>query len=101
MRDDLSNILGPVARSLKSGRETHGTQTTSRRRRQKEMNAIAKETQTTVANQTEGSPSRRAGLLADRIEEGAALLAHFAEGLSEAEWGNPVSGSDNRPVGVI
>jgi len=65
------------------------------------MNAIAKETQTTATNQTEGSPSRRAGLLADRIEEGAALLAHFAEGFSEAEWGTPVSGSDNRPVGVI
>ncbi len=30
--------------------------------------------------------SRRAELLADRIEEGAAGLAAFAEGLSEAEW---------------
>ena len=29
--------------------------------------------------------TRRAALLADRIEEGAAALAAFAEGLSEAE----------------
>ena len=38
-----------------------------------------------------GSMSRRAELLADRIEEGAAGLAAFAEGLSEAEWRTPVS----------
>jgi hypothetical protein len=44
---------------------------------------------------------RRAELLADRIEEGAAGLAAFAEGLSEAEWRLPVSDSDRRPVGVI
>ena len=43
----------------------------------------------------------RAGLLADRIEEGAALLAKFAEGLSAAEWGTPSSPTDKRPVGVI
>ena len=45
--------------------------------------------------------SRRAELLADRIEEGAAGLAAFAEGLSEAEWRTTVSGSDSRSVGVI
>jgi hypothetical protein len=39
--------------------------------------------------------------LADRIEEGAAGLAAFAEGLSEAEWRTPVSATDRRPVGVI
>ena len=46
---------------------------------------------------------RRAESLADRIEEGAAGLAAFAEGLSEAEWRTPMSGSgkDRRPVGVI
>lgn len=46
--------------------------------------------------------ARRAELLAARIEEGAAGLAAFAEGLSEAEWRTPVSGSgrDNRSVGV-
>ena len=49
-----------------------------------------------------GSPmSRRAELLADRIEEGAAALAAFAEGISEAEWRAPVSGSDGRSIGVI
>ena len=45
--------------------------------------------------------SRRAESLADRIEEGAAGLAAFAEGLSEAEWHTPVSGTDSRSVGVI
>src|SRR5712692_10613690 len=44
---------------------------------------------------------RRAEQLADRIEEGAAGLAAFAEGLSEAEWRTPVSGTDRRSVGVI
>ena len=45
---------------------------------------------------------RRAESLADRIEEGAAGLASFVEGLSEAEWRAPMSGgSDRRPVGVI
>jgi hypothetical protein len=45
--------------------------------------------------------SRRAQALGDRIEEGAAGLAAFAEGLSEREWLVPVSGTDRRPVGVI
>lgn len=45
--------------------------------------------------------SRRADLLADRIEEGAAGLGAFAEGLSESEWSTPVSAKDRRPVGVI
>jgi hypothetical protein len=45
--------------------------------------------------------SRRSELLANRIEEGAAGLASFVEGLSEAEWKTPVSGSDRRSVGVI
>jgi hypothetical protein len=45
---------------------------------------------------------RRAESLADRIEEGAAGLAAFAEGLSESEWGVPMSGErDHRSVGVI
>jgi hypothetical protein len=45
---------------------------------------------------------RRAESLADRIEEGAAGLADFAEGLSEEEWRTPVtSGNDRRPVGVL
>ena len=44
---------------------------------------------------------RRAESLANRIEEGAAGLAAFAEGLSEAEWRTPMSGRDGRAVGVI
>ena len=44
---------------------------------------------------------RRAESLADRIEKGAAGLAAFVEGLSEAEWRTPVSATDRRPVGVI
>ena len=45
--------------------------------------------------------NRRAESLAARIEEGAALLAAFAEGLSEPEWRIPVSSTDRRSVGVI
>jgi hypothetical protein len=45
--------------------------------------------------------SRRAESLANRIEEGAAGLAAFAEKLSEAEWQTPVSQKDRRSVGVI
>jgi hypothetical protein len=45
--------------------------------------------------------SRRAEALAGRLEEGAAALAAFAEGLSETEWHAPVSSSDRRSVGVI
>ena len=48
------------------------------------------------------SESRRATVLADRIEEGAEGLAAFAEGLSEAEWKTPMSlGNDRRSVAVI
>jgi hypothetical protein len=57
--------------------------------------------QTTSTHKIKGSVNRRAKLLADRIEDGAADLAAFAEGLSESEWRTPVSGSDRRPVGVI
>lgn len=45
--------------------------------------------------------SRRAELLAARIEEGAAGLAAFAERLSAAEWGTPTSPTDRRTVGQI
>jgi len=45
---------------------------------------------------------RRADLLADRIDEGAAGLAAFAEGLTEEEWRTPMAtGSDRRNVGVV
>lgn len=55
-------------------------------------------------NETEtisDNASRRAAALADRIEEGAAGLAEFAEGLSDSEWSQPVSGTDKRSIGVI
>ena len=47
--------------------------------------------------------SQRAKALADRIEEGAAGLAAFVEGLSETEWRAPLSenGTDHRSIGVI
>ena len=57
--------------------------------------------ETAGAQKVRGSVNRRAELLADRIEEGAAGLAAFAEGLSEAAWHTPVSGADRRTVGVI
>jgi hypothetical protein len=43
----------------------------------------------------------RAEALADRIQQGAEVLAAFAEELSEAEWQLPVSASDRRSIGVI
>lgn len=46
---------------------------------------------------------RRSEALADRIEQGAAGLAAFAEGLSDAEWRMPASaeGKDRRSIGVV
>src|SRR5207302_9752245 len=57
--------------------------------------------QTTATTKIRSSVGRRSALLADRIEEGAALLAAFAEGLSEEEWHAPVSATDRRSVGLI
>ncbi len=70
------------------------------------MNTSVKETQTSSDStqpKNGGRAGRRAESLADRIEQGAATLAAFAEGLSEAEWHAPVpeSGKDGRSVGVI
>ena len=45
--------------------------------------------------------SRRAEALALRIEEGAAGLTAFAEGLSEADWETPISPTDRRTVGQV
>lgn len=45
--------------------------------------------------------SPRAVSLANRIEEGAAALAAFAEGLSDAEWRTPISATDRRTIGVV
>ena len=57
--------------------------------------------QTTATTKIRSSVGRRSALLADRIEEGAALLAAFAEGLPEEEWRAPVSDTDRRSVGLI
>jgi SAM-dependent methyltransferase len=57
--------------------------------------------QNLAARKARGHVSHRAGLLADRIEEGATRLAAFAEGVLEAEWQSPVSGTDRRSIGVI
>ena len=70
------------------------------------MSSIQEETPVAVphraANQkTVGSSGGRAELLANRIEEGAAGLAAFAEKLSDAEWRTPMSVKDRRTVGVI
>lgn len=48
-----------------------------------------------------GSMSRRAQALAGRLEDGAASLAAFAEGLSDAEWNTATSVTDRRSIGVI
>ena len=53
----------------------------------------------TTAVETQAA-GKRAAALADRIVEGAELLASFAEGLSDAEWATPVNASDKRTVGV-
>jgi hypothetical protein len=73
------------------------------------MNPIANETPVEKELQsshktvgtTEGAVSRRAQLLAERIELGTDLLAKFAAGLSETEWDTPVSETDRRSVGLI
>jgi hypothetical protein len=65
------------------------------------LEVIAIRSGSTATQKIGGSMSRRAESLADRIEEGAAGLAAFVEGLSEAEWRMPVSPTDRRPVGVI
>jgi hypothetical protein len=57
--------------------------------------------QTAATSKIKSSVGRRSALLADRIEEGAALLAAFAEELSEKEWRTPVSDTDRRSVGLI
>src|SRR5438128_12671804 len=47
-----------------------------------------------------GAVRTRATQLADRIQEGAALLGDFAERLSQEEWRTPVSATDRRSVGL-
>ena len=61
------------------------------------MSLLQKET---LVAEPQGA-GHRAASLANRIEEGAALLAAFAEGLSDAEWRTPISAKDRRTVGII
>lgn len=68
------------------------------------MNTTAQKAQASMRSDQPGTGttgSHRAELLAGRIEEGAAFLAAFAEGLSDAEWRAPVSATDHRSIGVI
>jgi hypothetical protein len=70
------------------------------------MSSLQKETltaepQSAANHKIGGSRGRRAELLANRTEEGAAFLAAFAEALSDAEWHTPMSAKDRRTVGVI
>jgi len=66
------------------------------------MNAITSEIDTNKASEQRKS-SARAEALARRIEEGAAGLAAFVEGLSESEWRTPLTEGQKtgRSVGVI
>jgi hypothetical protein len=45
--------------------------------------------------------SKRADALATRLEQGAAALAAFAEGMTDAEWRSGGKRIDKRPFGVI
>ncbi|HZO55606.1 MAG TPA: hypothetical protein VFB63_23050, partial [Bryobacteraceae bacterium] len=48
----------------------------------------------------ETTMSKRAEILAERIEQGASALAEFVEGLSEEQWRTVVR-PDGRRVGVL
>src|SRR3989442_4706254 len=48
----------------------------------------------------EDSMGRRSQVLAERLEQGAANLAKFAETLSDSEWRMKIP-HDGRPVGVV
>jgi hypothetical protein len=45
--------------------------------------------------------SKRAQALAERLEQGAAALAAFAESMTDAEWRSSGTRIDTRPFGVI
>ena len=73
------------------------------------MSSIANETVTSAdlglstagRHKIGNSTGRRAEKLACRIEEGAASLASFAEGVSQAGWRASASITDRRSIGVI
>jgi len=47
------------------------------------------------------APSRRAALLAERLEQGADALIALAETTTDAEWRTPISRTDSRTVGTV
>jgi hypothetical protein len=53
-----------------------------------------------IATDKREETRERANALADRVVEGAELLAKFAEQLTDAEWKAPVTATDKRTVGV-
>ena len=50
---------------------------------------------------TAAKPGVRAGLLADRLIQGARALAEVAATLGDAEWRTPISSTDGRAVGTV
>jgi hypothetical protein len=82
--------------SVNRAEEDNGCSTIIQAGRKRNMSS-----QTAATHKINSSVGRRAALLGDRIEEGAAVLAAFAEGLSEEEWRAPVSAADHRSVGLI
>ncbi|MGC2195700.1 MAG: DinB family protein [Terriglobales bacterium] len=66
-----------------------------------DVNQHGSATNSATIHKIKRSSSRRGEWLAARIEEGAAGLVAFAEGLSDAEWHTTVSATDKRSVGVV
>jgi hypothetical protein len=66
-----------------------------------DLDQLGSRTGSAAIHKTGRSASHRAESLAVRIEQGAAGLLAFAEGLSDAEWRTPVSATDRRSVGVV
>ena len=63
-------------------------------------NAVSPEAGVKPARSSDGTTSRRAEALADRLEQGARALATFASALTEAQWQTRLP-KDGRKVGVV
>src|SRR5262249_49659676 len=66
-----------------------------------DVNQYGSATNSATIHKNGCSANCRGESLAARIEEGAAGLLAFAEGLSDAEWRTPISATDRRSVGVV
>src|SRR5215475_12658147 len=66
-----------------------------------DVNQYGSATNSATTHKIGRSISSRGEALAARIAEGAAGLAAFAEGLSDAEWHTHVSPTDRRSIGVV